>query len=94
MSSLRSTSMTSTPPSRSTPACFPRNRPSGGPGYVNFALSDPALKLVLIENPGRGGSVNHLGVEVASSGEVIEATRRLAEAGLPTEVEHGTSCCC
>ena len=63
------------------------------PGYANFALSDPALKLVLIENPGRGGSVNHLGVEVAASGEVIEATRRLAEAGLPTEAEHGTTCC-
>ncbi len=63
------------------------------PGYANFALSDPALKLVLIENPGRGGSVNHLGVEVASSAEVIEATRRLGEAGLPTEVEDGTTCC-
>src|SRR3954452_8018651 len=36
------------------------------PGYANFALEEPALKLVLIENPGNGGSINHLGVEVAS----------------------------
>src|SRR4051794_30558467 len=35
------------------------------PGYANFALEEPALKLVLIENPGNGGSINHLGVEVA-----------------------------
>ncbi len=34
------------------------------PGYANFAVAEPALKLVLIENPGRGGSLNHLGVEV------------------------------
>jgi len=63
------------------------------PGYANFALDDPALKLVLIENPGHGGSINHLGVEVGSSDEVVETTRRLAAAGLPTEVEDGTTCC-
>jgi catechol 2,3-dioxygenase-like lactoylglutathione lyase family enzyme len=63
------------------------------PGYANFALDQPPLKLVLIENPGRGGSINHLGVEVASSAEVVEATRRLSAAGLATEVEDGTTCC-
>jgi catechol 2,3-dioxygenase-like lactoylglutathione lyase family enzyme len=63
------------------------------PGYANFALDEPALKLVLIENPGAGGSLNHLGVEVASAGEVVAATRRLAGAGLATEVEDGTTCC-
>jgi catechol 2,3-dioxygenase-like lactoylglutathione lyase family enzyme len=63
------------------------------PGYANFALDEPALKLVLIENPGRGGSLNHLGVEVASTEEVVAATRRYAAAGLPTEVEDGTTCC-
>ena len=56
-------------------------------------MDDPALKLVLIENPGAGGSINHLGVEVASSEEVIAATRRLAAHGLPTDVEDGTTCC-
>src|SRR5664280_623463 len=50
-------------------------------------------KLVLIENPGSGGSLNHLGVEVTSTAEVIAATRRLAAAGLPTQVEEGTTCC-
>jgi catechol 2,3-dioxygenase-like lactoylglutathione lyase family enzyme len=63
------------------------------PGYANFALDEPALKLVLIENPGSGGSLNHLGVEVASAGEVVAATRRLAAAGLATDVEDGTTCC-
>jgi lactoylglutathione lyase len=63
------------------------------PGYANFALDQPPLKLVLIENPGRGGSINHLGVEVASSAQVVEATRRLSAAGLATEVEDGTTCC-
>ncbi len=63
------------------------------PGYANFALDQPALKLVLIENPGQGGSLNHLGVEVASSDEVVAATRRLAAEGLDTEVEDGTTCC-
>jgi catechol 2,3-dioxygenase-like lactoylglutathione lyase family enzyme len=57
------------------------------PGYANFALDDPALKLVLIERPGAGGSVNHLGVEVGSAQEVVAATRRLTAAGLPTAVE-------
>ena len=62
-------------------------------GYANFALDEPALKLVLIENPGAGGSLNHLGVEVATAAEVVDATRRLAAAGLPTRVEDGTTCC-
>jgi catechol 2,3-dioxygenase-like lactoylglutathione lyase family enzyme len=63
------------------------------PGYANFALDDPALKLVLIENAGSGGSLNHLGVEVSTAAEVVDATRRLAAAGLPTRVEDGTTCC-
>ena len=62
------------------------------PGYANFAVVEPPLKLVLIENPGHGGTVNHLGVEVAST-EVVEAeTARLAEAGLVTLPESGTCC--
>jgi catechol 2,3-dioxygenase-like lactoylglutathione lyase family enzyme len=63
------------------------------PGYANFALDEPALKLVLIENPGAGGSLNHLGVEVQTAAEVVDATRWLAAAGLPTQVEDGTTCC-
>jgi lactoylglutathione lyase len=63
------------------------------PGYANFALAEPALKLVLIENPGQGGTLNHLGVEVASSGEVVEATQRFASLGMATRIEEGTTCC-
>jgi len=63
------------------------------PGYANFAIVEPPLKLVLIEGEGRGGSLNHLGVEVASTQEVTEATARLAEQGLETRTEDQVSCC-
>ena len=63
------------------------------PGYANYALDEPALKLVLIENPGHGGSLNHLGVEVASTDEVVAATRRYTAEGMSTRVEDGTTCC-
>ena len=63
------------------------------PGYANFAVADPALKLVLIENPGRGGSLNHLGVEVPDTATVDAEGRRLAALGLAAAEERETSCC-
>jgi predicted enzyme related to lactoylglutathione lyase len=63
------------------------------PGYANFAVAEPPLKLVLIENPGKGGSINHLGVEVESSETVHSEIARLAGAGLFTEEEMNTTCC-
>jgi catechol 2,3-dioxygenase-like lactoylglutathione lyase family enzyme len=63
------------------------------PGYANFAIAEPPLKLVLIENGGRGGSLNHLGVEVESTGEVASAERRLADRGLPVLSQEGVDCC-
>ncbi|WP_374021455.1 ArsI/CadI family heavy metal resistance metalloenzyme [Mycobacterium sp. HNNTM2301] len=63
------------------------------PGYANFAIAEPPLKLVLLENPGHGGSLNHLGVEVASSDTVHAEIARLAERGLLTEEELDTTCC-
>jgi catechol 2,3-dioxygenase-like lactoylglutathione lyase family enzyme len=63
------------------------------PGYANFAVAQPPLKLVLIENPGKGGSINHLGVEVESSETVHAEIARLAGAGLFTEEEMNTTCC-
>ena len=63
------------------------------PGYANFAVAEPPLKLVLLENPGQGGSINHLGVEVASTDEVIAATQRFTTEGLETRIEDGTTCC-
>lgn len=63
------------------------------PGYANFAVAEPPLKLVLIENPGKGGSLNHLGVEVESSDTVHAEITRLAGAGLFTEEELNTTCC-
>ena len=63
------------------------------PGYANFALTEPPLKLVLIENPGHGGSLNHLGVEVESTERVDAEQRRLAEAGLASVDSRGSTCC-
>ena len=63
------------------------------PGYANFALTEPPLKLVLIENPGHGGSINHLGVEVADTETVDAEQTRLAAAGLASVDERGTTCC-
>ena len=63
------------------------------PGYANFAIADPPIKLVLLENPGQGGGLNHLGIEVASVDEVDAAQTRLAEHGLASIDERGTTCC-
>jgi len=62
-------------------------------GYANFAIADPPLKLVLLENPGNGGTINHLGVEVESSEKVHAEIDRLAGEGLVTAEEIGTTCC-
>ena len=64
------------------------------PGYANFAISDPPLKLVLIEDADQNpGTINHLGVEVSSTDEVIAAQERLTAEGLATAFELQTSCC-
>jgi len=63
------------------------------PGYANFAIADPPLKLVLLENRGRGGSLNHLGVEVPGTSDVEAEQARLAEAGLASVDERDTTCC-
>ncbi|MGW5317880.1 ArsI/CadI family heavy metal resistance metalloenzyme [Nocardia thailandica] len=63
------------------------------PGYANFAIAEPPLKLVLIENAGQGGSINHLGVEVESSEQVHGEIARLSDAGLFTEEQIATTCC-
>lgn len=64
------------------------------PGYANFAITTPPLKLVLIEGePGQETRLDHLGVEVDSTDEVTAATTRLKDAGLATFEENDTSCC-
>jgi catechol 2,3-dioxygenase-like lactoylglutathione lyase family enzyme len=63
------------------------------PGYANFAVADPPLKLVLIEGQSAGGTLNHLGVEMLSTDDVAAAQRRLAAQGLATAVEDGVACC-
>jgi catechol 2,3-dioxygenase-like lactoylglutathione lyase family enzyme len=63
------------------------------PGYANFAVESPPLKLVLIENTEATGRLNHLGVEVTSSAEVAAAQARLAGDGLDTATEDNVACC-
>lgn len=68
------------------------------PGYANFAITDPPLKLVLIEqadtrSPGVGGALNHLGVEVESTDEVTQTSTRLTGEGLEATEQMGTTCC-
>jgi catechol 2,3-dioxygenase-like lactoylglutathione lyase family enzyme len=64
------------------------------PGYANFAIAEPPLKLVLIEGEaGEPTRMDHLGVEVETAGQVAAATARLAAAGLATATEEDTACC-
>lgn len=68
------------------------------PGYANFAIADPPLKLVLLEDPTARGhgtisALNHLGVEVETPEEVTAATGRLSSSGIETEVQEQTTCC-
>jgi len=63
------------------------------PGYANFAIADPPLKLVLIEGFGTAGTMNHLGVEVESTDEVATTTERLTAEGMATATEENVSCC-
>jgi catechol 2,3-dioxygenase-like lactoylglutathione lyase family enzyme len=63
------------------------------PGYANFAIAEPPLKLVLLENDRSGGALNHLGVEVDTTAEVVAAQERLAGEGLDTRTEDDVTCC-
>lgn len=63
------------------------------PGYANFVVDDPPLKLVVIEGEGQPGTLNHLGIELASGGEVAAETDRVAAAGLPVHVDERHTCC-
>jgi catechol 2,3-dioxygenase-like lactoylglutathione lyase family enzyme len=64
------------------------------PGYANFAVEEPPLKLVLIEGePDRATVMDHLGVEVFTGEEVTAATQRLQQAGLLAVEEDDTTCC-
>ncbi len=63
------------------------------PGYANFAIDEPPLKLVLFENPEGGGTLNHLGVETETADQVVAAEQRLTADGLDTSGVSETTCC-
>ena len=63
------------------------------PGYANFAIDTPPLKLVLFENPDAAERLNHLGVEVFAPDGITAALQRLEDAGLVDEVEYNETCC-
>jgi catechol 2,3-dioxygenase-like lactoylglutathione lyase family enzyme len=62
-------------------------------GYANFAIVDPPLKLVLFAGAGEPGTLNHIGVEVATPAEVVAAIQRASSVGLDQEVQENVSCC-
>jgi catechol 2,3-dioxygenase-like lactoylglutathione lyase family enzyme len=63
------------------------------PGYANLVLDEPAVKLVLFENPQAVNQLNHVGFEVFDDAEVGSAAARLEAAGLVTELQTGDTCC-
>jgi catechol 2,3-dioxygenase-like lactoylglutathione lyase family enzyme len=63
------------------------------PGYANFAIADPPLKLVLFGGQGEGGTINHLGVETETADEVVAVEARLTESGIETTGVGDTQCC-
>lgn len=63
------------------------------PGYANFAIENPPLKLVLFEVPDAGGTINHLGVEVETADQVEAAEARISDAGIETTGVDDTMCC-
>jgi catechol 2,3-dioxygenase-like lactoylglutathione lyase family enzyme len=63
------------------------------PGYANFAIQEPPLKLVLIENSAAAGQLNHLGVEVESTEQVLEGRDRLQQSDLSVSVAEQVTCC-
>ncbi len=63
------------------------------PGYANFAIADPPLKLVLLENQDSDGALNHLGVELVDSAAVEAATASFTERGLTTKISNQEACC-
>lgn len=68
------------------------------PGYANFAVDDPPLKLVLIEQAhargsGVAGALNHLGIEVKTADEVVDSAARLSDEGMDACLREGTTCC-
>lgn len=63
------------------------------PGYANFAIADPPLKLVLFEDPNAGSPLNHLGIELAGVDDVAAAATRMAAAGLEHRISERERCC-
>ena len=62
-------------------------------GYANFVVADPPMKLVIVENEGEPGSINHVGIEFDSGGEVAARRQQVVDAGLTVEVDEPHTCC-
>ena len=62
-------------------------------GYANFVVADPPMKLVVVENEGEPGSINHVGIEFETGEEVAARTELVAATGLPVEVDDPHTCC-
>ncbi|MEP6661644.1 MAG: ArsI/CadI family heavy metal resistance metalloenzyme [Acidimicrobiales bacterium] len=63
------------------------------PGYANFVVADPPMKLIVIEGEGAPATINHVGIEVADTAAVVSETKRIADIGLPYKVDDTHTCC-
>ncbi|MGD9705564.1 MAG: ArsI/CadI family heavy metal resistance metalloenzyme [Acidimicrobiia bacterium] len=63
------------------------------PGYANFEVADPPLKLALFENPDAASALNHLGVEMPSPADVVAAAERFGSVGLHHTTSEADRCC-
>lgn len=63
-------------------------------GYAKFDVHEPPLNFTLNQVPfGERGALSHLGIQVASTEDVIAVRERWAQAGLVTRDEMDTNCC-
>jgi catechol 2,3-dioxygenase-like lactoylglutathione lyase family enzyme len=64
------------------------------PGYAKFDVQNPPLNLTLNESPGAGrDALSHLGIQLATTEDVLSMRRNWMDAGLDTRDEMATNCC-
>lgn len=63
------------------------------PGYANFEVAEPPLKLVLFETEDASDRLNHLGVETFDDADVLAAAEQQRAAGLEVDLQLNEGCC-
>jgi catechol 2,3-dioxygenase-like lactoylglutathione lyase family enzyme len=65
------------------------------PDYAKFEVEEPPIVLSLAPGPrpGHGGNLNHVGLRVRTSDELVDIQRRMELADIQTRREDGVACC-